>query len=319
MTVSELFKKAIQVGIDNDPRGRETVQLGLEERKEDFEKLDEGEKEYFDQGSLTNPYPDTNILFATGEEEVRGAIVGIDMEVGEVAITHAMREKGEQVDLIIAHHPEGRAYARLYEVMSMQADILSRFGVPINVAESLLEKRIGEVERKLMPANHARAVDAARLLGIPMINLHTPADNMVATFLQKRFDSEEPHTLEEILEMLLEEPEYKEAKREGAGPKIILGSPKRKAGKVFVDMTGGTEGAKEIFRSMLQSGINTIVGMHFSDDHRKEAEKYHMNMVIAGHISSDNVGLNLLFDAVSGVDGIKYYEASGFRRFTRGH
>ena len=317
MTVRELFEKAIQVGIDNDPRGREIVQRGLEDRKGDFEKLEEKEKEYFDQGSLTNPYPDSSILYATGDEEVRGAIVGIDMEVGEVAITHAMREKGEPVDLIIAHHPEGRAYAKLYEVMAMQADILGRFGVPINVAETLLEKRMGDVERRLLPANHARAVDGARLLGIPMINLHTPADNMVATHLQKRFDSESPRTLDNILDMLLEEPEYREAKREGAGPKIILGSPKRQAGKVFVDMTGGTEGAKEIFSSMMQSGINTIVGMHFSDDHKKEAEKHHMNMVIAGHISSDNVGLNLLFDAISGRDGIKYYEASGFRRFTR--
>ncbi len=319
MTVREFFEKAIQVGIDNDPRGREIVQRGLDDTKKDYEKLEEKETEYFDQGLLTNPYPDTSILYATGDEEVRGAIVGIDMEVGEVAITHAMREKGDPVDLIIGHHPEGRAYARLYEVMGMQADILARFGIPINLAESLLEKRIGDVERRLLPANHARAVDAARLLDIPMINLHTPADNMVATYLQKRFDSEKPRILGDILEMLLEEPEYKEAKKEGAGPKIILGSEKRQAGKVFVDMTGGTEGAKEIFSGMVQSGINTIVGMHFSDDHKKEAEKYHMNMIIAGHISSDNVGLNLLFDAVSGRDGVKYFEASGFRRFSRGH
>jgi hypothetical protein len=32
----------------------------------------------------------------------------------------------------------------------MQADILNRFGVPINVAESQLNTRIKEVERSLM-------------------------------------------------------------------------------------------------------------------------------------------------------------------------
>jgi hypothetical protein len=185
------------------------------------------------------------------------------------------------------------------------------------MAEALLEKRIADVERRLLPANHSRAVDAAKLLNIPMINLHTPSDNMVATYLQNRFDKEAPRTLGDILDMLLEEPEYKDAKREGAGPKIIIGSEKRQTGKVFVDMTGGTEGAKEIFKGMLQCGINTVVGMHFSDDHKKEAEKNHLNLVIAGHISSDNVGLNLLFDQVSGKDGVKFYEASGFRRFSR--
>ncbi len=317
MKVKELFDKAIQVGIDNDPRGKNIVIRELADKNREFRDLDEKEKEYFDQSSLINPYPDSRILHATGDEEVRGAIVGIDMEVGEVAITHAMRVGGEPIDLIIGHHPEGRSYAKLYEVMEMQADILARFGVPINVAETLLEKRIGDVERRLLPVNHARAVDATKLLNIPMINLHTPADNMVATFLQKRFDNDTPRTLGDVLDLLLEEPEYKDAKHEGAGPKIILGSKKRQAGRVFVDMTGGTEGAKEIFGGLVNSGINTIVGMHFSDDHKKEAEKYHINMVIAGHISSDNVGLNLLFDAISGKDGIKFYEASGFRRFSR--
>ncbi len=317
MKVKELFDKAIKVGIDNDPRGKKIVIRELADKNRAFKKLDKKEKEYFDQSELTNPYPDTKILYATGKETVRGVIVGIDMEVGEVALTHALRERGESVDLIIAHHPEGAAYAKLYEVMAMQADILSRFGVPINVAESLLEKRIGAVERRLLPANHARAVDAARLLDIPMINLHTPADNMVATFLQKRFDAETPRTLGDILDMLLEEPEYKQAKMEGAGPKIILGSNKRQAGRVFVDMTGGTEGAKEIFADLVKSGINTVVGMHFSEDHKKEAEKYHMNLIIAGHVSSDNVGLNLLFDKVVGKSKIKFYEASGFRRFSR--
>ncbi len=38
-------------------------------------------------------------------------------------------------------------------------------------------------------------------------------------------------------------------------------------------MTGGTEGAKDIFQSMALSGINTIVAMHLSEEHRKEAEK----------------------------------------------
>jgi hypothetical protein len=317
MTVKELFEKAVQTGIENDPRGREIVLRELEDRKKDFEKLEDKEKDFFDQGLLTNPYPDSNILYATGDEEVRGAIVGIDMEVGEVVLTHTLREKGEPIDLIIAHHPEGTSYAKLYEVMRMQADILGRFGVPINVAESLLEKRIGDVERRLLPVNHSRAVDAAKLMGIPMINLHTPSDNMVATYLQKLFEKKAPRKLDDVIDILLEEPEYRDAKKGGAGPKVLLGSGKRQAGKVFVDMTGGTEGSKDIFSSLALSGINTIVGMHFSDDHRKEAEKHHMNMVIAGHISSDNLGLNLLFDAIDAEGKVKFFEASGFRRFSR--
>jgi hypothetical protein len=76
--------------------------------------------------------------------------------------------------------------------MHIQSDILSKFGVPINIAEDLMDGRIKEVERRLLPANHARAVDAARLLGIPFLCLHTPADNMVASYLQRLFDEKKP-------------------------------------------------------------------------------------------------------------------------------
>ncbi len=170
-------------------------------------------REFFDIESLENPYSDSRILFGTGEEEVKTIIAGIDMEVGEVVLAHTLRSNGTPVDLILAHHPEGGAYARLFAVMHMQADILGRFGVPINIAESLLERRIKEVERKLMPVNHTRAVDAARLLNIPFMCLHTPADNMVATYLQKLFDEKKPYNLEDVIDLLLEIPEYREAEK----------------------------------------------------------------------------------------------------------
>jgi hypothetical protein len=55
-----------------------------------------------------------------------------------------------------------------------------------------------------------------------------------------------------------------------------------------------------------------------SDEHYKNAEKYHIRVVIAGHISSDNLGLNLLFDAAEKKFGsINFIECSGFRRIKR--
>ena len=317
MKLREMYKKAIAIGIKNDPRGKDVVLKELKLKKKEYKDLKGNEKEFFDKESLDNPYADSRILWGKGEEEVRTALVGIDIEVGEILLTDALRRKGKKIDVMIAHHPEGQAYANLYKVMQMQADILCRFGVPISTAESLMEKRISDVEKRLMPVNHTRAVDAARLMDIPLVNFHTPADNMVATYLQKLFDRKKPYTVDEVVDMLLEIPEYRDASMHGAGPKVVLGSKKRKAGKIFVDMTGGTEGSKQIFQSIAQSGINTLVGMHYSDDHRKEAEKYHLNIVVAGHISSDNVGVNLLLDELSKQSPIKTIDCSGFKRIKR--
>jgi len=319
MKLKDLYDKAISIAIENDPRGKEAVLSDLDARRKDFDSLREDEREFFDLETLRNPYSDTRILNGSGEEEIRNILVGIDIEVGEVILCDRLRQMGVEIDLLMSHHPEGRAYANLYDVMRIQADILHRFGVPISIAEDLMDSRIKEVERKLMPVNHTRAVDAARLLGIPFICLHTPADNMVATYLQRTFDEKKPYTISDVIDILRSIPEYKEASRNGTGPKILIGSRTRKAGRIFVDMTGGTEGSKDIFESMASSGINTIVAMHLSEEHRKEAEKNHLNVIIAGHISSDNVGLNLLLDGLMRDSGasFKIYECSGFRRFDR--
>jgi hypothetical protein len=267
--------------------------------------------------SLQNPYADSRILFGTGDEEIRTALAGIDIEVGEVLLADSLRSKGKRVDLLLAHHPEGRAYANLYDVMRMQSDILNRFGVPINIAEDLMDGRIKEIERRLLPANHSRAVDAARLLGIPFLCLHTPADNMVANYLQRLFDEKKPYLISDVMSILKDIPEYKDAGLHTVGPSVFLGAKNRKAGKIFVDMTGGTEGSKEIFASLTTSGVSTIVAMHLSEEHRKEAEKNHLNVVIAGHISSDNVGLNLLLDEITRGNSLEILECSGFKRFSR--
>ena len=317
MRLRELYKKAVEVGIENDPRGKDAVEKELERRKKEFDELKPDEKEFFDLESLQNPYSDSRILYGSVNKDIKGILVGIDIDVGEILLADNLRSKGKRIDLLLSHHPSGRALADLYTVMQMQSDILNIFGVPINIAESLMDGRIKEVERKLMPVNHTRAVDAARLLDIPFLCLHTPSDNMVAWYLQKVFGEKKPYFLSDVLDILKNIPEYQSAGMNSVGPKIFLGSKNRKAGKIFVDMTGGTEGSKDIFESLTNSGINTIVAMHISEDHRKEAEKNHLNIIVAGHIASDTLGLNLLIDKISKGDLLEILECSGFRRFRR--
>ncbi len=316
MKISEIYEKTIRRGMEVDPRGVKAVEEELRRAKKDFEELKEKEKKRFDRERLVNPYADTRVLYGDGEREVKSVLVGIDMEVAEVLLADRLRERSNAIDLIIAHHPEGRAMANLYAVMDMQSDILLKYGgVPINVAEDIMGARIKEVERKLLPINHNRAVDAARLLDIPLMCIHTPADNAVTDYLQKLFDEKAPGYVSDIIDMLNDIPEYSYAASETAGPKVVCGSGDRKAGKVFVDMTGGTGGSKKAFEKLSQAGVGTVVGMHISEDHREEAEKNHINVVIAGHISSDTLGMNLLLDNV--LTDVRVVETSGFKRVIR--
>ncbi len=317
MKLKDLYANIVRVGIEKDPRGKNYVFEALKEAKKSFEELPKAEKRFFDSESLNNPYGDTRILWGSGEKEVKSVLIGIDMEAGEIILADRLKEKGERIDLILSHHPEGVALANLSQVMGMHADILTSVGVPVSVAESILATRIQEVERRLMPANHMRSIDFARILDIPFMSAHTVADNCVMTYLTKLFQTKKPKRLGDIIDILLEIPEYEAAAKHKSGPNILVGNKKSRCGKILVDMTGGTESAKEIFDNLVKAGIATFVCMHLSEEHFKKAQEAKINVIIAGHIASDTVGLNLLLDEVEKKEKLKYIECSGFRRVKR--
>ena len=317
MKLKKLYELVVEKGIEQDPRGKECVKKELKRIKKQYEALSKAEKKEFDVERMTNPYSDTRILHGTGNEEIKKVLLGIDIDVSEVLLADRLNEKGKKIDLIISHHPEGRALAALYQVMYMQTDIAHLKGVPITIAENLMQKRITEIERRLLPANHTKTSDAAKLLDIPLMCIHTPADNHVTTYLQKLIDKKKPDTVGEVMEILKEIPEYKIAVKNNAGPKIINGDSNSRCGKVFVDMTGGTEGSKDIFKNLAQAGIGTVVCMHLSEGHLKKAKEENINAVIAGHISSDTLGLNLLLDSLEKKQKLDVVECSGFTRVRR--
>lgn len=316
MQVKQIYQYVIEKGIAKDPRGAEAVQAFLEEEKKKYDGLKGDEKKEFDKERLTNPYSDTRILAGDPEKKVKTIMVGVDIEVGEVLLADRLSEKGKQVDLIMAHHPEGKALAALHGVMDLQEDIMADFGVPINVAQSIMAPRISEVKRGLMPVNHNRAIDAANLLGLTMMCAHTVADNQVTTYLQELFNSKKPKVVGEVVKLLKEIPEYQEAVKTNAGPEVIVGSKERRAGKVLVDMTGGTGGSDKSYEKLSQAGVGTVVAMHMGEKHRKEAEKHHLNVVIAGHLASDSIGMNMLLDGLE-QKGLEIICCSGLIRHKR--
>jgi putative NIF3 family GTP cyclohydrolase 1 type 2 len=319
MKLEALYRDAVRVGIANDPRGKDEIDRVLRDEKERYDKMKPEEREAYDPDRLFNPYADTRILAGSPGTNVRRVLAGIDMEVPEILLAHLLNaDKGRKIDLVLAHHPEGSALARLHEVMRLQADLLAAAGVTLSVAEHLLEKRIAEVERRLLPVNHDRPVAAARVLGLPLVCIHTPADNCVTRYLQKRIDRDKPHRLKDLVKLLLDIPEYKASARRQVAPRIVNGAEANRCGRILVDMTGGTEGAKELLEKCAAAGTSTLVGMHFSEDYLEQAKKANVNMVVAGHIASDVLGLNLLLDEVERKEKLDIVGVSGFERIRRG-
>lgn len=313
MKIQDIYKLAIKMGIESDFRGKEGVQKFLDKKKNRFDLLSAKDKEDFDREALENPYLDSGVYNISDDKEIKTILTGIDIGPEEILIA---KELGN-IDLVIAHHPIGKGLAQLADVMHLQADVYYYYGVPINVAEGLMRERISEVARGVNGSNHQRTVDSAKLLNINLMNLHTPADNLAAKFLRDLIDAKQPETVGELISILKEVPEYKEAIKIGVGPKIFVGSPENRCGKIAMsEITGGTEGSPKLYEKMANAGIGTSVAMHISEEHKKEAELAHVNIVIAGHISSDSLGMNLFLDELE-RQGIKIIPCSGLTRVSR--
>jgi hypothetical protein len=317
MRLHEMYETAVRSGIAADPRGVDGVKLLLERVRKNYEALPVEKRWEFDQESLTNPFVDTRILVGSPDTEVTTVLIGIDIEVGEILLADTLRKRGRPVDLVLAHHPEGRALARLDEVMGVQADVWRNFGVSIAYGDAVLGERMDEIMRALHPRNNERSIAAARLLEVPFMCCHTPADNNVNKYLQKKCDDlGTDGTVDELVDLLKGIPEYREAVLQGMGPVIFEGSGSRRTGRIMVDMTGGTSGPVDSISKLAAAGVGTILGMHMGEDHRKKAKEENVSVVIAGHSSSDSLGMNLIIDEYE-RRGVEVIACSGLTRVSR--
>lgn len=314
-TIEGIFNLAINLAKKADLRGSQAIALKVKKIKEKYQKLDGQAKKNFDQDTLINPYSDSRILVASNRKKtVKKILTGIDIDTAELLIAEKIK-----VDLVLSHHPEGIALAGLDEVMDMQVQLLAKEGVPINIAQNLMHLRISEVSRSIGSRNHYQVVDAAKLLNIPFMCTHTITDNLVTRFLYNLIQKNKKSlvTVGDIMNLIKNIPEYQIAAQRKFGPKIFVGQEDSYAGKIVItEMTGGTNGSKDIYEHLRQARVGTIIGMHMHEEWKKEAEKNHINVVIAGHISSDSLGMNLFLDELE-KRGIEIITCGGLIRYSR--
>ncbi len=241
-------------------------------------------------------------------ENIKKIAIGVDMELAEMMLA---RELG--VDLVITHHPTGGSpRLDLHNVMDNQIDRMVKAGVPINKAQKALQEKKGQVERGMHVSNYDRAVSAAKLLNMPFMAIHTPADilaeNKVQALMDEKLKDNPKATLQDVIDALETLPEYQ---RTLAKPVIRVGKKDDYAGKTYVTMAGGTGGGNSVYKAYFDAGVGTLVMMHVPEEGISAIKEQNIgNVVIAGHMASDSVGINQICAALE-EKGIEIIRMSG--------
>ena len=251
--------------------------------------------------------PEDSVIVVEGEN-IKKVLVGVDMGTAELLLA---KELG--VDCVIGHHPIGdTTRTQFTEVMKKQIDRMLEAGVPINKAQKVLMPRIEEVNVGLHPANYDRSTSAARLLNIPYMGIHSPCDfiaeRTVQEHMDKVYNANPKAKIQDLIDELMTIPEYKNSLSE---PKVRVGCKDDYCGKPFVTMAGGTGGGTEVFKAYFEAGVGTLVNMHIPfADISKVKEHGIGNVLVAGHMASDSVGINGLMNELE-KRGIEVIRMSG--------
>ena len=232
------------------------------------------------------PY-DTDIIVEGND--IKTVLVGIDMETPELLLAQQLG-----YDCVVSHHPKADScVVDFAKVMDVQIDRMVKSGVPINKAQKALKKKQASIDLGRHASNYDRVSSAARLMKMPYLNIHIPADFITEEIVQNRLDkafNDKPKT--KLIDIISELNSWEYYQEKLAQPVIRVGSNNDYAGKIEVLMAGGTNGGIDVYKSYFEAGVGTIIAMHVPEDVKKAVIEQNIgNIIIAPHMPSDSIGL----------------------------
>lgn len=222
--------------------------------------------------------------------KLRKVLVSIDVGVGELLLAKSL-----ECDGVIAHHPAGgSAQLEGYKVFLRHVDQMKSAGVPAEVAKDAVKNKYRILDVQHHPENYDQTPSAAKKLGLPLLTIHSPCDEIGRQMLvHKTKDLDKDDPVSKLVSTINDFPEFKKAETR---IQIRIGSPKNKVGKVSISHAAYTNGGFDVAKAYFQNGTDTLSYIHISEPDlaRLTAEKLGRNLIVLGHIASDWLGINRL-------------------------
>ncbi len=253
--------------------------------------------------------PADSQVYVEAPGDVRKVLFGVDIELAEL-----LWAQQQGFDAVIAHHPLGdTARTDFAKVVHRQVEQMAAEGIAVDVAKQAVESRLGAIHRATHMSNINHLVDTARLIGMPLVNIHLPCDiigrTAIVDLLKRR-----SHDAASVADALSWLDEFPEIEAGPTRPEAWVGDPGSKLGRWTVAMAGGTNGGHPVFREYFGAGVDTIFAMHIAEadlqrlisDPLAEGK----TLVVTGHMSTDSIGIN---DVIGGLEerGISVTRTSG--------
>lgn len=224
---------------------------------------------------------------------LKRAMFGIDIDSGELAL-------GKQLgfDVVIAHHPSGGGtWAGFPKVLERHGPIMIGAGVPRAQALAAVEALKEEHGPRTHLLNYDRLPSVARLLKMPFMNIHAPADEVGRRVMSEHIAARVKRgaKVQAAIDALMQLPEFAHSRH----PIVMrMGKASAPLGKWVFVHGAGTNGGYPVASALFRNGLDSVFYIHIDPGHLKrlkdEFGKAGKNLVVTGHIASDSVGINVI-------------------------
>ena len=167
-------------------------------------------------------------------------------------------------------------------------------GVPVKVAREAVTSKYRALDIQHHPENYDQTPRAAKKLGMPLMTIHSPCDEMGRRMIIRSVKGlGQDATVKELVNRIDDFPEFRKAE---TAIQVRLGSPRNRAGNVAISHAAYTNGGFDIAKAYFENGTDTLSYIHISEADLTKLELANLgrNLIVLGHIASDWLGINCL-------------------------
>lgn len=225
-------------------------------------------------------------------QDIRRVMISIDVSVSELLLARNLA-----CDCVIAHHPLGETSINFHKVLSRHKTLMVQNGVPEDVAEDAVSRLVTRIEVRNHAANYSQVVEAARLMKMPLLNIHLPLDEVGRRKMDEVVPKSQDILVKDIINSLSRIPELQRAKTE---VKLRLGIADSVAYPYVIVHGAGTNGGYPVAKAYFENGISTIAYIHIDPEELRKLREENIrgNLIVTGHIASDSIGINTLIESL---------------------
>jgi hypothetical protein len=177
----------------------------------------------------------------------------------DVTTADLMLAKNLGCDAVITHHPIGIAAVNFYKVIDRHIDYMIENGI----SESTARISVMDLKRRVEIRNHTQiyssVIDSAKILDMPLVNIHQPCDEYAKRLISQKINEKDPNLVSEMINGLKEIPEFRKAETK---IQVAYGQPDSLIGKWVAVIAAGTNGGYLVARNYFENGTSTVLYFH---------------------------------------------------------